>query len=104
LLRRRFVTGDVSLRRRFVKETLCVETFCMETFCRGDVLYVRRKASLSPLTSLGSCSPKKETTAWYETRVCVVYRYSLLLRSKPPDRPNVVPTPYLGPDPDTGLH
>jgi hypothetical protein len=36
------VTGDVSLRRRFVKETLCVETFCMETFCRGDVLSRRR--------------------------------------------------------------
>jgi hypothetical protein len=33
LFRRRFVTGDIMLRRRSVKET-----FCMETFCRGDVL------------------------------------------------------------------
>jgi hypothetical protein len=29
--------GDISLRRSFVKETLCVKTFCMKTFCRGDV-------------------------------------------------------------------
>ncbi len=32
-----FVTGDVLLRKRFVKET-----FCQETFCRGDVLLRRR--------------------------------------------------------------
>jgi hypothetical protein len=31
--RRRFVTGDVLLRSRYV-----TETFCRETFCRGDVL------------------------------------------------------------------
>jgi hypothetical protein len=36
LLRRRFVTGDVSLRRRFVKEALCVDVLY------GDVLSRRR--------------------------------------------------------------
>jgi hypothetical protein len=41
LLRRRFVTGDVLLRRRFVKETFCWETFCRGDVLEGDVLYVR---------------------------------------------------------------
>jgi hypothetical protein len=33
LFRRRFVTGDVPLRRRFVTERFCMETFVEETFC-----------------------------------------------------------------------
>jgi hypothetical protein len=39
LFRRRFVTGDVPLRRRFVTETFCMDAQCFVwTFCRGDVL------------------------------------------------------------------
>ncbi len=41
--RRRFVTGDVLLRRRFVEET-----FCQGDVLYGNVLYVRRFLSLLP--------------------------------------------------------
>jgi hypothetical protein len=41
LLLRRFVTGDVSLRRRCVYRRFVWRRFVEETFCRGDVLYVR---------------------------------------------------------------
>jgi hypothetical protein len=55
LLRRRFFTGDVLLRRRCVYRRFVWRRFVEETFCRGDVLYVRRNLYL--YTSHLSASP-----------------------------------------------
>jgi hypothetical protein len=53
LCRRRYVTGDVLLRRHSVTETFGMETFCRGDVLCGDVLYVRQNNSDRPISLSG---------------------------------------------------